>query len=163
MGDMMRWLMLLGIAMSGCAFALSGPEGTPPHTYPRCDNGKGRVVADALVAAGLGVTALATAGGNSSAAVVPALGAAVFVASAVRGNTIANDCRKAQESFIAQVTPLPAPQPDQPEERQAITSPVPLAPVAEPAVAPKPRQRPAPPPPPPPSDDPWSAFWKVAP
>lgn len=164
MESMTRWLLVLGL--SGCAFALQGPEGTAAHTYPRCDDSKRRVVADGLIATGLEITALAVAGGNNSGgAVVPALAGVAFIASAVKGNSTADDCRKAQERYAAataaRAVPVVADEP-QTEATPASVLPIRRAPQTAPA-APQPPSPTPPPPAPSRASDPWAAFWKVTP
>jgi hypothetical protein len=161
-----RWLLLLGL--SGCAFGLTGPEHARPHTYPACDNDKTRVVADGVIATGLGVGALASAGAHdTAAAAITALLGAVFVTSAISGSSTVDACRKAQEQFIAtSAPPVGASEPPEPAEaRRAAAPAVAPAPAPPPIAAPVARApaRSAEPPATKPAQDPWSAFWKVVP
>src|SRR5688572_31602562 len=81
--------------------AIGGPDpDRPRNEVPKCDTGKGLVAADGLWATVFGVSGLAAIA-NDEAGVGIALGgiAALFVASAARGNRVANECREHFESY----------------------------------------------------------------
>ena len=91
-------VVLLG---SGCALAVSGPSpDRPRNEVPQCDTGKGLVAADGLWGTLFGVSSLA-AFSNEETGVGVALGGitALFIASAMRGNNAANDCRNAFNEY----------------------------------------------------------------
>ena len=166
------------VALAGCSLALTGPK--PDRRLserPDCDTGKGNVVLDGLFGTGFGVgTLAAVADGSTSAGVVLGLFGAAFIASAVRGNTVVDECREAFASFdgldrapmredrvarrprvepaaeAPKVVPPPvAVAPPPAEERPpAVTAPVP------PRVAPSA-------PPAPKSAIEWQEFWKEVP
>jgi hypothetical protein len=169
-----RWLYLACVFATGCSLALSGPDPQrPKNKAPECDTGKGLVTIDGLVAGTLGITAAALAGssssGTQSAALVPALFGAVFVASALRGNGVVNDCREAMADYTGDEPrpPIDAPRP----QLASIKVKKPTPPTVPSPAAPPPPPPPAsaPPPPPPPaqpaaaSADAWSEFWKEVP
>jgi len=92
------------VALAGCSLALSGPK--PDRRLserPDCDTGKGNVVIDGLVGSGLAIgTLVAAANDSSQAGIVLGLLSAVYIGSAVRGNTVVNECRAAFDSFDAE-------------------------------------------------------------
>lgn len=152
---MSRVMLLIGL--SSCSFALSGPDPLrAARVRPTCDSGKGLVAFDSVLAGGLATSALAIEGsGGGTAAIAPALLAAVFLGSALRGNRVVEDCRTAQVAYASEAEP--------PLDDRSASAPVarePAAPVVElPVVTPA-----IPPPPPAPArGDRWAAFWKVLP
>ena len=165
---------------SGCALAITAPDPERPRLeIPKCDTGKGLVIADGLWGTLFGVAALAALANDESGPGV-ALGgvSALAFASAVRGHKAADNCRAALDDYQAAVredvttreiaaarrarervdhAQLPvriAPQPP------LAVKPIRATPPAAPTPAPPPRaKRPAPAA----SDDEWSAFWKELP
>ena len=77
----------------------------PRDKAPVCDTGKGSVALDGTMAGILGITSLALLGSSNSSsqgtAIVPAIFGAIYIASAVHGNSVANECRKAMEEYAA--------------------------------------------------------------
>ena len=194
---MTRWFLTLlvggSLALSGCSLALSGPSPERPRMKaPQCDTSKALVFVDALVASTLGIVAVSVGSNNGSEAILPLVGAGVFVASAIHGNNVVNECNREignYNSELASATPDPDAEP-----REAIVAPrqpgmAPPAVAMQPTLAaqsqpaPLPMQPPPPPaapqpaPPPPQSQpqsqpqpqpqpassEPWAAFWKEAP
>jgi hypothetical protein len=102
METMVRWLLV--IALSGCSLTLSGPDpDRPRNKAPTCDTRKGAVVGDGVLGTTLALTGIGIAtndGGDS--AVVPLLLGAAFLASAVHGNGVVDDCRVEVAAFDAQ-------------------------------------------------------------
>jgi hypothetical protein len=98
------WLL---IATSGCSLALDGPKPNRPKGYaPQCDDNKGLVVADGLLATAVGIGALASFGENEAeAGVVLGLIGVAFTASALRGNGVANECRAEKAQFAQEGVP----------------------------------------------------------
>jgi hypothetical protein len=175
-----RWLVLASLTLAGCSLALSGPDPNRPHNKaPQCDTGKGLVALDYVLAAGMGVTAIALGSSNNSggAVVVPVLAGVAFVAAAVHGNSVVDSCRKEMNEYAAESDAPPEPPPRIPPPRV----PAVAASTPPPAPPPPPRPRPQPEPeqqqqqqpqqqpahePPPPAkdkDDPWASFWKETP
>ncbi len=166
MGTMARWFLLL---LTGCSLTLSGPDpNRPRHKPPTCDTSKALVAIDGVLAATMGIIAVAAASNNNgSAAVAPAIFGAVFVASAIHGNNTVNACQRDFESYdqamaardiegtprpVVASSPAPQPAPEAAE----------TPPEEQPAAQPQPQ--PAPPPAPPPaSNDRWQAFWREVP
>jgi outer membrane biosynthesis protein TonB len=153
-----RWFLnlLLGgsLALSGCSMALSGPSPERPRgKAPQCDTSKSLVFVDALIAGTLGIVAVSVGSNNGGEAVIPLIGAGVFVASAVHGNNVVNECNRDVESYdaeLASMRPLP-PNPDAEPPRPVVAMRPPMAP---------PQMQPSPPPQPqtpsqPPSQPPW--------
>src|SRR5262245_39037251 len=100
---MSRWLLVLGL-LGACSFSLGGPDPKRPATQaPTCDTGKGLVVVDGLFASAAGVTTLAVGADNGAAAIVPAAIGALFVAAAIHGNRVVDECRTANEDYVAAV------------------------------------------------------------
>ena len=176
---MARWLSLVCVFATGCSLALSGPDpARPKNQAPQCDTGKGLVTIDALFATTLGVTAAALAGSSSSStqgsAVVPVLFGAAFVASALRGNSVVNDCREAMAEYAGEEAhrpdveePPPRPQLASVKVKKPKPPPVPQPPPPPPS-SPSPSSLPAPatgpaPQPAAASSDAWSEFWKEVP
>ena len=184
MGTMTRWFLIL---LSGCSMALSGPSPDRPRSKPpQCDTSKSLVFVDALLASTLGIVAVSVASNNGGDAVIPLIGAGVFVASAVHGNNVVNECNREIGNYNSEQLASGAPDPDA-DTRQAIVAPrAPL--VGPPAVAmqptvatqpqpqPPPPQQPQPQPQPQPqsqpqpqtepqpsNNQPWASFWKEAP
>lgn len=179
MGTMTRWFLIVlasgSLALSGCSLALSGPSPDRPRSKPpTCDTSKGLVFVDALLASTLSIVAVSVASNNGGEAVLPLIGAGVFVASAIHGNNVVNECNREIGNYNSELAAA-APEPDA-EPRQAFVPPRPPV-VAPPAVAMQPVVAPPPPPavqPPPPAEPPeqkpepaaaapWAAFWKEAP
>lgn len=93
---------LLAVA-PGCALAIQGPDPEQPRReVPRCDTGKGAVVMDGLMTTVLGLGSLAAfADGAEGAGLAIGAAGALFLASAIRGNNAADDCREAFEAYAA--------------------------------------------------------------
>ena len=182
------------VALTGCSLAIDAPDPQRPRNeVPKCDTGKGAVGMDGLMTTILGVASIA-AFANDESGTGLALGAmgGLFLASAVRGNNAANDCRAAftdynlayQQNLLRDdVRPTPVvvkqkpkpkpkvePQPDvqAPVEVQAeLDPPAPVKPetYASPRPQPPVVKKPAPPQPPAKQtgEDDWSDFWTEAP
>ena len=153
------WLF---VVLAGCSFALQGPAPHRARTAPpACDSGKGLVTLDGVVAAGLAIVAIAVAGSNdSNLTALPALGGALYIASALRGNNVANSCREAMNEFAESRAPEPR------DDLRSLARPAVAVqqPRAEPAQPQQ--QQPQPPaaaPPPPAQVDAWREFWRVVP
>lgn len=118
-------------AVSGCSLSLDGPKPNRPRGYePKCDDSKGLVAADGLLATAVGIGALSAFGGDEPGAGVGlGLTALAFSLSAVHGNNVVNECR-AEQARYAQEVPLPT------------APPVPFD-DDEPRIARAPRPRPA--------------------
>jgi hypothetical protein len=168
---MTRWCFVLGL-VTGCSFALSGPDSRRPRNQvPTCDTGKAAVVIDGVLATSAGVTTLAVGSNSGGAAIIPALIGAVFVGAAIHGNNVVNACREANAEYVASLDARPMP-PDDHEPAPPAAPPVGLgmrvpapAPAvmtaAAPAPPPAPVAAPTPAPPPPAtSTEPWASFWK---
>lgn len=181
---------LLAVLASGCALAITAPAPDRQRfDMPKCDTGKGLVVADGLWGTLFGIAALA-AMSNDEAGPGLTLGgvSALAFASAVRGNRAADECSTAlvdyQAAIREELTARKLVAERRPRERVAPAQlplrveprPSAAAPVAtgeppskpEPIEAePSPRATPpveaAPSPSPRPADDDWSAFWKELP
>lgn len=168
MGTMARWFLLL---LTGCSLTLSGPDpNRPRHKPPTCDTSKALVAIDGVLAATMGIIAVAAASNNNGgAAVAPALFGAVFVASAIHGNNTVNACQRDFESYDQAMAardiegppsaagaprpePTPAPQQTAETEPEEQPAPPPPAPASPPQPAPQP-----------PSSDRWQAFWREVP
>lgn len=186
-------VVLIG-ALTGCSLAIDAPDPQRPRNeVPKCDTGKGAVGMDGLMTTILGVASLA-AFANDESGTGLALGAmgGLFLASAVRGNTAANECRAAFTDYnlayqqnllrddvrptpvpvVAKQKPKPKPTPDvqAPVEVQAELDP-PTPPTVKPETYASPRPPPAakkpvpqqPPAPKQADEDDWSDFWTEAP
>jgi hypothetical protein len=106
---MTRWLVLLGL-FAGCSFSLSGPDPNRPRgKSPDCSTGKTSVVVDGLFAAVSGVLAISLASQSNSgaAAVAPLAVGALFTGAAIHGNSVVNDCRRANMEYYAETAPGP--------------------------------------------------------
>ncbi len=130
---LIAWLAIIGT--SGCSLALDGPKPNRPRNYaPKCDDSKGLVVADGLLATALGIGSLSAFGSEEvEAGVVLGLIAVAFTASAVRGNGVVNECRGEQALFAQESAPTFDPsneQPTGPYVAQPRPPVVPRAPVA---------------------------------
>ncbi|MFN0250563.1 MAG: hypothetical protein ACKV2T_27030 [Kofleriaceae bacterium] len=99
------WLL---IGASGCSLALDGPKPNRPKGYaPKCDDNKGLVVADGLLATAVGIGAMtAFSVENAGAGVTFGLIGAAFVASAVRGNSVVNECRAENARYAQENVPF---------------------------------------------------------
>ncbi len=110
---------------SGCALTIQGPDPERPRNEPpKCDSGKGSVGLDGVMTAmlGLGSIAAFSDGGEGTGLALGAV-AGLFVASAVRGNSAANECRAAYTDYsvayqqmlrqepVARPVQLPRPRP----------------------------------------------------
>lgn len=137
------------------------------------------------MAGGLAIGGLAAIGEDAEGTGLALLAVGgLFVASAVRGNSAANECRAANAEYnVAYMRERRTPPIVDEREREPIVDERPrprVVPRTPPAVAPAPEAppvianpspevvpaTPAPPPakqPPPADDDDWSAFWKEAP
>jgi hypothetical protein len=153
-----RWF-LIALCSTGCSLAMTRPDPDRPHDKtPVCDTGKGPVVIDGLMGGIMGITTLGMLGSSSSgaqsAAIIPAIIGAIYLGSAVHGNGVANECKKAMDDFAA------APPVEKEPPRIAHRKPKPVPTVA---AAPAPVPVPVPAPAEPPAEQPWSAFWKELP
>ncbi|HEY4178914.1 MAG TPA: hypothetical protein VGM90_18835 [Kofleriaceae bacterium] len=89
----------LGIAPA-CALTLDGPR--PERLIserPVCDTSKGLVGADGVVGGLLGISAIGVADSSTGAAIVMGLVATAFVASAVHGNGVVDECNDASSAW----------------------------------------------------------------
>jgi hypothetical protein len=143
------------------------------------------VVADSLIATGLGIAAIGEASGSndSSSALIPVAIGAAFLGAAIYGYRLTNACDKANADYHLAQLENAEPRPFTAVATPASIVPVSFAPgaVAAPAVVapavvapavpapavvapvvPRPVP-PQPPPPPPVLDDRWPAFWRVLP
>lgn len=107
---LLAWLAIIGT--SGCSLALDGPKPNRPKNYaPKCDDSKGLVVADGLLATAVGIGSLSAFGQDEpSAGVILGLIALGFTASAVRGNGVVNECREEQALFAQENVPFAPPE-----------------------------------------------------
>jgi len=137
---LLAWLALIGT--SGCSLALDGPKPNRPKNYsPKCDDSKGLVVADGLMATALGIGSLSAFGQDEpEGGVILGLIALAFTASAVRGNGVVNECREEQALFAQEggMPYVPTDEEVRPFAGQPAGSPsvVPRVPVATAATAP---------------------------
>lgn len=93
--------VLAFLALSGCSLGIAAPDpARPPSQVPRCDTGKTAVALDGILATGLTLGAVAAfdQDENSSGLALLAVGG-LFLASAFRGNSAANACHAAFESY----------------------------------------------------------------
>jgi hypothetical protein len=99
------WLL---IGASGCSLALDGPKPNRPQGYaPKCDDNKGLVVADGLLATAVGIGALSAFGSEEvEAGVTLGLIGVAFAASAVRGNGVVNECRAENARYAQENVPF---------------------------------------------------------
>jgi hypothetical protein len=140
MERMTRWCFVLAF-VTGCSFALDGPDPKrPTRTAPSCETGKGRVLTDGLFASTMAIATVSLGSVSGAAAIVPAVIGAVFVGSAIHGNNVVEDCRKANAEYAALDQ---APQPPNVEDPPPAPAP---EPGPAPAVVPTPTA--------------WTAFWK---
>lgn len=130
---LLAWLAVIGT--SGCSLALDGPKPNRPKNYaPKCDDSKGLVVADGLLATAAGIGALSALGENETeAGVVLGLVGVAFAASAVRGNGVVNECRAEQALFAQEGGRV-----FDPEANELGANPYPRAPYAPPATSARP-------------------------
>jgi hypothetical protein len=136
--------------LTGCSFMMvKAPGKQPAAEIPRCSRDRFAVVADGVLTATYGVTALAMAGNDAGNAVVIPLAAGGFhLASMLAGNNRIKRCQsayEAHEAWLVQarqqmdtaVTVSPAPRPP------AITAPAITAPaITAPAITPPATARP---------------------
>ncbi len=97
-------MMAVATASAGCAvIAAKAPDPERPSgTPPMCNDGKGGVAVDGLMATALGVATLALAAdGEGEAGAIVGLGALAYGLSAAAGNSSANKCRAAMEAYVA--------------------------------------------------------------
>ena len=167
---MTPWPVVLALC-AGCSFALTGPEANRPRTKaPECSTGKGAVLTDGILASIATVAAFGFGTVNSAGALVPLAVAGLFVGSAIHGNSLVNECRKANDDYLVAMRDAQrVPPSDDPTDDEGPIAVAPVAPIATaPAVtAPAPAPSPAPqpavqpaPPAPPVTADAWSEFWK---
>lgn len=100
---MVSWIAVLGVlagSTAGCSLSLSGPDPQASvRDTPRCDTGKGAVALDGVMGAVLAVPALAAFGGDEAElGVVLGLASVAYIAAAVRGSGIVDECRAAVEA-----------------------------------------------------------------
>lgn len=98
---MSRWVLAALLAMSGCAFALDGPDPNRPRDrVPVCDTSKGMVALDGVMATALGVVTIALLSENEPAgALLPLSLGALYVGGAISGNRAVDACRKAHDDY----------------------------------------------------------------
>lgn len=91
------------LVVSGCALAIEGPDPQRPRTeVPKCDTGKGAVGMDGLMVAVFGIASLATfAAGEEGSGLAFGATSGLFLASGMRGNGAANECRAAYDEYNA--------------------------------------------------------------
>lgn len=138
---------------------MTRPDADRPHDKaPVCDTGKGPVALDGTMAGVMGITTLGLLGSSSSgaqgAAIVPAIIGAIYLASAVHGNGVANECRRAMDEFAA----APPVEPERPRVVHRKPKPLPAPPAVAVAPPPVPVPKPASA-----AEQPWSEFWKELP
>ncbi|MEO8843670.1 MAG: hypothetical protein ABI591_21395 [Kofleriaceae bacterium] len=143
---MTRWCLVL-VVMTACSFSLDGPDPKrPARTAPTCETGKGRVLTDGLLATTMALATVSIGASSGAAAILPAVIGAVFVGSAIHGNNVVEDCRKANVAYAAlDPTPQPPVVAEDPEPLPVAAPPALAAPPV-PAVVPTPAA--------------WAAFWK---
>jgi len=80
---------------------MSGPDPQRARDRPpACDSSKGMVAADVVAGSALALGGLVAIGENAGGeAAIPIAAAAAFFLAAGRGNSVANDCRAAIETF----------------------------------------------------------------
>jgi hypothetical protein len=132
-------LCLVASLASGCALGISAPNpDRPRNEVPECDTGKGAVALDGLWATLSGLGAIAAFGdGEGGTGIALAGVAALFTATAVRGNGAANECRAAYDEFalenrrqppnefVAERPVLPAPVKKKPKPPKKVEPPSP--------------------------------------
>lgn len=103
---LLAWLAIVGT--SGCSLALDGPKPNRPRDYaPQCDDNKGLVFADGLLATAVGIGALTAFGQDEpEGGVILGLIGVAFAASAVRGNRVVNECRGEKALFAQNAVPF---------------------------------------------------------
>ncbi|CAN5887475.1 hypothetical protein BH11MYX2_BH11MYX2_39830 [soil metagenome] len=169
----------LGIAPA-CSLSLDGPR--PQRLLserPVCDTSKGLVAVDGIVGSVLGIGAIGVANDSSGAALVLALLGTAYLASAVHGNGVVDECHEASGSWerdyvdrrpmlppderVVAAPPMRMRRPPVVSPQPAVASPPPAAPVrtAPPSVE---EQR-APVAQPARTNDAgaWSSFWEETP
>lgn len=168
---------VLIVMISGCSFGLTGADpARATHVAPRCDESKGLVVVD-WVLAGVGATAALSAlsANEEQGAGLLALASVAFIASAVRGNGVVNECREqfAEYASASREAPEVAAKPrrfddpygsppDLPARR--IVAPAPVAAVPAPVAPPATKRAAKPAPAPEPAaDEDWADFWTEVP
>src|SRR6185312_12108146 len=131
------------LALSGCSLALTGPSPDRPRNKPpQCDTSKGLVFADALIAGTLGIVAASVGGNNGGEAVLPLIGAGVFVASAVHGNNVVNACNRELGNYNAeQLAADSPPLPDDPPRPPVVAMQPAVSLPSQPVFAPSPPQQ----------------------
>jgi hypothetical protein len=193
----MRFLATIAVsgavlAFAGCAMiSAKAPDPDRPRDQPpMCNDAKGGVVLDALMATafGVGTIAIAADGGGDGAAIT-ALGTLAYGVSASVGNSSANKCRAATEEYTAMREKesveaafmrqgggsVNAPGGIPVDEEDATVASIPPPAKPRPVVAPPPQPQPQPAPQPQPQPRPeakarpsadegdWSDFWKEVP
>src|SRR5690349_5985424 len=106
-GAFMRSLALTAVltfamASAGCAMiAAKAPDPDRPRDQPpMCNDGKGGVVLDGIMATALGVATLGLAADDGGgAAAITGVGTLIYGISAGVGSSSANKCRQANEEF----------------------------------------------------------------
>lgn len=97
-------ILAAATASAGCAvIGAKAPDPDRPRDQPpMCNDGKGGVVVDALMATTFGITTLALASDDAGGpAAITGLAALAYGISAAAGNSSANKCRAAMEEFVA--------------------------------------------------------------
>jgi hypothetical protein len=116
--------MFVSLLVSGCSLSIQGPApDRPRHVIPSCDTGKGSVALDGVMGSLLAIGGISALSEDSEGAGLALLATAgLFVASAVRGNSAANECRAAYSEYnlayerarresVADLERTPAPRP----------------------------------------------------
>ncbi len=89
----------LASSAAGCSLSLSGPDPQASvRDTPRCDTGKGTVALDGVMGTLFAVPALAAFGGDATevgVGVVLGLASVAYIAAAVRGSGVVDECRAA--------------------------------------------------------------------
>ncbi len=186
--------LIVALSSAGCAaLAAKAPDpDRPVDQPPECNDGKGGVVVDGLMATALGLGTIAfAANGEGSGAAIFGLGALAYGISASAGSSSANKCRAANDDYVvmlerrdaesqaasAGIGGLPFADADEDTPLATVRPPVAVAPaVPTRTVAPPRPPTPTSVPPPAPAgdgtDDPssaevdadaWSDFWKEVP
>jgi hypothetical protein len=183
-------VLTLAMTSAGCAMIGANPPDPdrPRDRPPSCNDGKGGVMVDGLMAAALGVATLGFAANDEGgAAALTGVGAFVYGVSAGIGSSSANKCRAAMDDYAALDeresveaafmrqgggsvnAPGIAPE-DEDTPLASIPPPRPRLVVAPPPVVaqPQPQPQPAPPSRPQPEersggDGDWTEFWKEVP
>ena len=162
-------LIAFAVGPAGCAMLMQQPpkQNRAPREVPVCSTGRGGVALDGIMAALLGVGALAALAGDEEGAAlgIGAVGG-IYLFSAVTGYRSATACENALEDYQLEIAARrPAPAPPAPAQAAAGEAPAehPLGPPIEAAEPPDEEEQSEPPPAPAPFPTPapgdWSDFW----